>query len=268
MVIKRRIIVQGNKNDVNKEMKKIATSKEIITVEMINENPQKYYGVNVKYECQNHETKWKIFSSDGEKIYLIASDYISTKYIPCQNDDRLKYIVSFENIARHYKNILGKENAEPVKYMLDKIIWKYFGGFVNTKYAEYATGGPTLELLIESYNKKYWKNYMYKLIDDDRTTGYLISANGGITWEIHNINIMLSIDDGLYVISNEEKAYGYWLSSFSNTHHRYYLYCVVYDGCISCAEKYVRTLGFRPVICLKPGVSIKKLSDGTYELVL
>ncbi len=325
MKVKRKIIIQGNRNDVNKEMKdvvstkpierlseasqkrseactelncrqylmkeKIATSKEIVTLEMINRNPQKYYGVNVNYECENNETRWKLFYSDF-RIYLIASDYIPSKYAAYGIYGRKIYVndeycLSFNNVIEDYKRLEDimmrcsshrwvQDNIEPqiahlryaedivantaAYYMLDAKAWSKF---VNSRYAEYAIGGPTIEMLIESYNKKNDKNHIcYSQLG----VGYEASdENGKDTIDYY----LPRVNDELYMIESTKKAYGYWLS---NANPRVFreneLGTVGYDGFIQFVDLKKTSIGLRPLVCLNSDVRLSKLSDGTYELVL
>ena len=56
----------------------------IITAKNVTENPNKYYGVEVReYICNSKGvSKWRIFHADNSNIYLIADDYISNEYVP------------------------------------------------------------------------------------------------------------------------------------------------------------------------------------------
>ena len=68
--------------------------------------------------------------------------------------------------------------------MLDIEAWKYFAG----ENAEYAIGGPTIELLMNSYSQKYEVDYRAKA---NSLVGYQISNDGGGSWS-NSINYMLN----------------------------------------------------------------------------
>ena len=146
--------------------------------------PIEDYGKEVKgYTLSGITTgvKWKIFLEDGQNIYLIADNYIEKNNIPQSkgrhslgdglyprsayfNDEVLgdysgaKDIVENTKLSEKYnkwayahpETIYGGIKA--VAYMLDtsKDVW---GKYANNNYAEYAIGGPTLEIFCESYKK-------------------------------------------------------------------------------------------------------------------
>ena len=92
-------------------------------------------------------------------------------------------------------------NMKSVAYMLDTKAWS---GFATDK-ADYAIGGPTVELLFKSYNQKYTTNY---IAEATSSTGYMIGENG-----IVNTYSFYLTSDPLYIITSNANAYAYWLAS-------------------------------------------------------
>ena len=174
-------------------------------------------------------------------IYLIASDYIPYDVIPYstnssgettsnkpeKGNSSYPRTAEFRRILNDYKGsasitdsrIKGLnnsyfntkrysstyENMKAVAYMLDTKAWS---GFAVSGKADYAIGGPTIELLFKSYNQKYpGTNYVAEATSN---TGYKIGENG--TANAYNLYLS-NTSDPLYVITSTYNAYAYWLAS-------------------------------------------------------
>ena len=113
-------------------------------------------------------------------------------------------------------------NMRAVAYMLDTDVWSVYAG----DKAEYAVGGPSIELFLKSYNEKYGTKYVAEAIS---TVGYKIGLDSA-----SSDNITLSqTDDLLYVIPTYTKASGMWLASPANNNPNYnqnYLMYIGYKG--------------------------------------
>ncbi len=244
---------------------------------------------------------WKILYADKNNIYLIADNYIEKENLPNStteqevsttnkpNDGTNAKAAYFNNILvdytgserikdkklkklndkYFYKTENGKEienfastdnNMKSVAYMMDITAWNSKFKDTNNK-AEYAIGGPTIEMLIKSYNQKYKVNYQMKV---QNSIGYEISKDGGKNWGTF-YSEMLSIKDDLYVISSIKDANAMWLASPSN-------YSASAVMAISCGgaviyNGYANTnTGFRPVIALKSDVKLQENIDGSYSI--
>ena len=245
--------------------------------------------------------KWMIFNIDDENIYLIASDYINTDYCPTKNGATVTKSssyprgASFSGVYNQYAGSsdvtqVGKElnydyflnpekaytstssNMKAVAYMLDTNAWS---GFREEGVAEYAIGGPTIELLFEAYNKAHpddeYPNGKYKARAKS-ATGYEISTDGGEeggnTWsdDITSSADYLNDSDPTFVINSTANAYGMWLASPSaiNTD------CVMavrYYGRVSYRDYSNTTYGFRPLVCLESRIELKKTGENIYEII-
>ena len=144
-------------------------------------NPQKYYGAYVDYTTTNtlsEKYKWRIFYATNSNIYLIASDYVSVADLPttakgnkpANSNTSYPKAAPFNNIINDYtgsasitedmkwfnKDYFDKgysstnNNMKAVAYLLDKAIWtdKFKGNG-----AEYVVGGPSLDMVLTSYNQ-------------------------------------------------------------------------------------------------------------------
>ena len=270
----------------------ISILKPIETTDIAN-NPNKYYGQYVDYKPKNGEAdvKWKIFyagktpGTNTNNIYLIADDYISATYAPKGKRNTAitahsTYRLSFDNVINDYigssdiTNSLVKpwlwyldmhpentnNNMKAVAYMLDTNVWDTFTD--NAGKAEYAIGGPTLDLFCTSYNKKY----------PNKTINYNMSGTGysaRLSTDRYGDNTVDIENDSLYVISEGNKATGMWIASPGDmdknamwmTSYGIYIGNGGYGGSYNDDG-----IGFRPIVCLKSDVQLVQQSDGTYSI--
>ena len=245
-------------------------------------DPTTYYGARVTNYTANGISDWRIFYSDGSNIYLITSDYIDPAKLPSKdvakpantNSDYPK-AAPFDNIITKYSgssNITDEKmkafnsdyfekeytstnnNMKAVAYMLDKDIW---GDFVNSSVAEYAVGGPSVEMLLKSYSEKNNVDYRAQA---SSATGYQVSNNGGTSYANY-IGEMLSTGENLYVLPQNKGANAMWLASPS-AYHAYGVVGVTYNGYVSSNGYADTTVGFRPLVCLNSNILLNEVSGG------
>ena len=268
--------------------------------------PNDYYGEYVNYQPSNGDpdVKWRIFyagtnpndSSDTtNRIYLIADDYIDVDYAPdskkgTEMNKSYPYQVWFTDIINNgdysgssditnslvkpWLNFLNSsygryntnENMQVVAYMLDTNVWSIFKD--NEGKAEYAIGGPTLDMFCASYNQKYTnKQIQYK----SNNNGYSIKWSTDYDYSSDFGLYGLQKNDSLYVINSDDRAYHTWLASPASSNYTDYLIVITYDGRLY-GDYYCGYAGgnmpngFRPIICLKSDVKLIKQSDGTYNI--
>ena len=255
------------------------------------DNASEYYGKTVTNYTANGVSDWKIFHSDGTNIYLISSGYLPIDKIPATkggssivntnssypkaaslspavNDSNYSSgsaSISNSNPARKWlKSYLdsyssSNNNMKAVAYMLDTDVWNVY----RANKAEYAIGGPTVEMLMESYSKKMGVDYQAKATS---ATGYPISKDGGANWA-YSYSGMLSTSETLYVLPSYSTsgANVMWLASPSASGGGNVLYVTCYGGVGY--DYYNNTyLGFRPVVCLNSKVSVTDNGDGSVTL--
>ena len=209
------------------------------------------YGEKVtNYTCSNTTgvSTWRIFYADTENIYLIADDYINIDNVPKKekivdndssgNHSRLSMqnVLSdyhggaatidstFANkwISSYWKNnsTSTKPNIKAVAYMLDTNAW-------NTLYkgenAEYAIGGPTIEMFAKSWNDTHSGNKQIGCEAKSNSNGYRVKfANGSYD----NWISTLAQDEynSMYIKSNNTKADGMWIASPSASYDSYLMF--------------------------------------------
>lgn len=250
------------------------------------ENPTEYYGKSITNYSANGVEDWKIFYSDGSNVYIITSDYIDPVKLPEKDGakpdqgDATNYpkAARFNNILRKYSgtaNITDEKmkafnsdyfdnnytstnnNMKAVAYMLDKDIWS---DFVNRTVAEYAVGGPSVEMLLKSYcGKVPEKKDLYKT-QAPSATGYQVSNNGGTSYA-NGITGMLNRNETLYVLPQSSGANDMWLASPSAYGNRALMF-VGYNGGVSFGYYDNVYVGFRPLVCLNSDIQLEAYEGG------
>ena len=211
----------GNPKQSNtvSSIKVVAILKDI-TAEMIAANPTKYYGkVVTNYTAINGWSEWKIFHSDGNNIYLITNDYITSEYIPYSTKNKTttnnkpqstsNIGINLTNILNDYtgsadittenpaykwlENYLSKYpsctgyNMKAVAYLMDTTAWR---GFTDGEKASYAIAGPPIELFFQSYNLVHPTGQYTPSVFN--TTGYR-DDSGGIIFGKNEYNGLYSL---------------------------------------------------------------------------
>ena len=259
------------------------------------------------YECASNSAivtetdipgKWMIFNIDENNIYLIASDYITS--VPegkaggkpsVGSSSSYPRGVSFSNILNDYTDEdgdgqtdisdIGKQlnksyftdnnykstnsNMKSVAYMLDTNAWSGFKG----DEAEYAIGGPTIELFFEAYNKAHGTSANQYQARAKSTTGYEITTDGGTTWgdttRFAGGNYLVT-NDPTFVINTSKNVYAMWLASPSADYTSNVM-GVNYRGFVHYDSYSTTRIGFRPLVSLKSDVELRKTGDNTYEII-
>jgi len=238
------------------------------------------------------EYKWQIFGTDGQNIYLVASDYInnppnSKNQTITETENNFEFIMDkviqdyegsnsiqnedLKNLNGNYYKLLASQNKQvthdnmkAVSYMMDTSIWNPL--FCDSRFASYAIGAPTLELLVSSYNKKYDGNYILGTLElnDELSAktiadkGYYISEDDKTTWKSSTQNNETLSSDSIYTI-NSGKSWRMALASPCGDGMKL-LYRLMGAGSISVCDctSTDAICSFRPIVCLNSNVKIKK----------
>mgnify|MGYP001853147405 CR=1 FL=1 len=260
------------------------------------QNPSLYYGsivsnYTINQNIQDENIQWKIFYADKENIYLITSDYVKNSNIPNgkKGSTILKhgdYNGSFDTVLSDYNGandikeqkirnlntdyfeindyIKNNENnnMKAVAYMLDKTQWDLY---CNKDYADYAIGGPTLQLFIDSWNSKGYTQLYYNNVNKN---GYYVGDNQTPDTLFINLVNDNEIHDVLYFpheyLWNNIK--GYWLASPSAYHQSDYVMRCSGVGALGNDMYNKDIVSFRPVVCLKSRVVLTKQENGQYKI--
>ena len=302
---KRKYIVNQDGDVIEKEG--------LLASEITSENYGKYVinysDIDVADGGESQKSDWQIYytgkvgNESEEHIYLISSNYISVESIPASknnhtlNKGSYPYSVEVTNILGDYPNgsdDVAEEtrylngayyeyltynhvsstdnNMKVVAYMCDTSVWNKF----KTSKADFAIGGPTIELLFKSYNKKYGTNYLAGSLESNETskdsegksvesinkTGYRISNNGGNSWTT-GYNYTVITQDTTYIL-RQGNTRGIWLASPSAVAQ--FIMRVDSNGQVDSDGIFGTHQGFRPIVCLKADVQLEKVDDG-YRIV-
>ena len=173
-----------------------------------------------------------------------------------------------------FPNKRTETNKIAIASMLDTTVWKgYMDKSNKTGKAKYAIGGPTIEMLFNSYNEKKGlfnaqNKGKYQVDVPSEGTygcGYKISEDYGTSWNmsISNSNNYLDTTDKLYI---NGYRWGFWIASPSqNGSSR--MIVLGSQGIVSNGEYNLTDIGFRPIVCLKAGTNLEKVENGKYKIV-
>ena len=285
-----KVVVKDKVGNVAEKSTTITTTDyPIVSAADITANAIEYYGAEVTgYTCTNSAavTKWRIFYADSTNIYLIADDYIASQYAPNgQNGNSIyvnsTYKLSMNNVYEDYTgaewistNSKGKKwlsqflnsyrtstnvNIRAVAYMMDTNVWSTFAG---TK-AEYAMGGPTLELFCASYKQTHPSKYIDYNIGN--SNGYEIKLSTDSSYNSFVEGLPKDDFNQIYIKSDTSKANGMWLACTSFLYSNGLMHAH-YSGGVYSTYYNTTPLGFRPIVCLKSDVRLKKTSGGVYAI--
>ena len=160
-----------------------------------------FYGDKVNYSA-NGVTDWKIFSKDGDNIYLITSD--------CVEGNTLKVNHPIATNG-NYVYTTDLQNTTLVNWMINTSNWS---DFVNTIYAEQALGGATLAQLAVSANGKLGTSYTADSIQGETLNDVLYKASDSYwmatsylndtkkVWRMHALGFLQSNDATIENTSN------------------------------------------------------------------
>ena len=268
-------------NDGKPDTSKILTAADI-TVE-------DYGGSISNYSSKNGaNVGWKIFHSDGSNIYLISDNYVTNQYRPTGKggttynssygsyganlNSRSDYTgasdITSSNPAKKWLSKFTytstSNNIRSTAYLMDTNVWSNFTD--NEGHAEYAIGGPTIELFAASYNR----THTTKTIETQASkTGYTVKWNDeeyntdGDNFWIEG----LSKSENLYIINDSygSTVFGMWLASPSAVGGNYMIN-VTCDGLVDYDSYTYNKVGIRPIVVLKNSTKIQKQNDGTYKI--
>lgn len=187
------------------------------------------YGKKINYSA-NGVDDWKVFYNDGVNVYIIASDYLDISSIITPIDfEKMEMVNNNDYIVSWNENV--ETNIEAAGTLTNTDNWT---AFANGKGGESATGGPTYEMLANSWNQ-------------NKETNSIV---------LEPTNWIEGINDstGLYIPHTDviESCNGYWLASTNNIYSES-LYsiknvnAIYYNGIANNNSNN----GIRPVVCLK-----------------
>lgn len=219
--------------------------------EITEKNVADYYGREVENYTQN-DTKYRLFYIDFEgkfgemgTVYIMA-DYIAateslSAYNAYQSND-IETMKKLNPIWAEKDGNIDLKNKHVASWLCNTNEWKDYAN----ENANYAVGGPSIEMFCESYNQVY--NANFKL--DVNEIGYLISKND----KDYNPSMKNIYNDTTKSIYNTENV-TYWMCSNAGSN----LYCLDvsdYNDKGIGDNGYGMVLGFRPIVSIKNNFKI------------
>ena len=214
---------------------------------------------NPKYKaCFAKDENWEIKGpivengewSKGNASNTLSNNPLTSKY--------LKWAIAYPGSTNY--------SARALAYMMDMDKWKNFAGDVN---GAIAIGGPTMELLVNSFNAVHSgeneKLGTYEnIIDGTNATqyGYKVKKGTG-EWREMGPSPEFGAESNMWCIQSTEKADAMWLASPSTTNNSNQNMANVdasnYRGYYNIEYFYC---GFRPLVAIprENKVAIKKIS--------
>lgn len=202
--------------------------------------PKCYGKLVTNYQCdadgEYSDLKWRIFYKDKENIYLIADDYVPYNNLPISAGGTAlakqgNYSAEFTPVINDYTGsewIIKNTNENAIKwlnwvtaypdsdndnikataYMMDTNVWgEKFAG----SEAEYAIGGPTLELFCASYKVTHPDKYI-EYNSDSSSIGYEMRLNNE-SYVPHISGLPKDEFDSIYIKGDTSHAAGMWIGS-------------------------------------------------------
>ena len=264
-----------------------------IGADEIKKAPSSYYGkVVTGYTCDSPGvTTWRIFYADESNIYLIADDYISAENAPdgkggsklykhstyqlsfddvykdysgaswiSQNSKGAKWLSGFLNANSYNTSSSTNINIRAVAYMMDTNVWSIYAG----DNAEYAIGGPTLELFCASYKDTHPNRYIECSVTN--ANGYSVKWSDAGSYSNYISGLARDEFNKIYIKSDTDNATALWLASPSADYSNGVVYAYSY-GNVGSTDSYSSYLGFRPLVCLRSEVQLEAVDENTYKIV-
>ena len=255
-----------------------------ITAQMVAEHPETYYGLKVtNYTSTNGQNDWRIFYSDGDHIFLITGDYVDLSVA-----NRLSSNTGMTKIGDKYRVYWKTEpsslqtvddtvktrfkatgytlnssnaNSKCVSRLLNTSNWESYKD--NNGMAEYAVGGSTIEMWMDSWNKRYPSDKLY--CNNTNSNGYYVGTSSKPTNSYIDSSVM-SVKEGyknstLYypcksgVSDGADNCHSYWLASPSALNSIGVL-LVFYNGHVSFNGYFSTNMGLRPVVSLNSEIKV------------
>lgn len=242
----------------------------------------KNYGDKVEYSA-NGVDEWKILYCEGDKVFIISSDYVPNDKINVNNLGMTKngmYSVYWDNVPDMQKTLQNKlfkaisyslnntyDNSKCVSTLLNTNNWN---DFVN-KYADYAIGGATVEMWMASWNEKYPDEKLY--CNNTNEYGYFVGTeNNPIDLFIRPQVLEKYIgyakaDTNNYLYFphkesiDEDNCRSYWLASPNAKITGNQIVNISCWPYVDNSDYNTKTRAIRPVVCLKSDLIGEYVND-------
>ena len=236
---------------------------------------------------------WRIFYIDDTNIYIISAGYVKSDLIGTWENNKLNTIglerdksnygdysvwwnqndvnsmSGLQNVTAPARFLFSgytlnssNANSKIVSTMLNTNNWN---NFVNEN-ADYAIGGPTLEMFCTSFNQKY-PDETYP-IDCGKTDdyGYYVFEPYSDVWTTSMCGPSDFFGDLYFLEDWADVTYYYWMASPTGEYEDS-LWTVNYSGYIA-GNGYGCDMAIRPVVSLKSSISLDKADGETVWTII
>ena len=196
----------------------------------IRANPQAYYGKKVtNYKASDSDTNtYRIFYVDKDNyfkdgyntIYLKAdfSGIVSCSTSYDANQTLIKKMnplwATKGNTVKAKTTTISNENEQAAAWLCDPSKWT---AYCDTDKANYAIGGPSVEMYVKSYNQTHGDDALGCQYQTNDVPGYIYKVNNTIQnggWYTNNDTLDYSMTyKSMYCGQNGKKTGAWWLAS-------------------------------------------------------
>ena len=237
-------------------------NKPVLTAAAVKSNLSSYLGKTVNYKVGYEDAssygneEWEIFYADEEHIYIITRGHLESEALettgyngtsdftpdnlqskfPAVAQGLLNKTYDPTSIGNELKYASANSNMYATQYLLDSTVWNSFAN----DYADWAIGGPTFELFVNSYNAYYPENIVTLEIPE----------GAGYSTPLYGTN---AVPSGTYL--NHLTSTLYWLACPSAGITSYMLAVGGGNGSVGSTD-FSESFVFRPVVCLDSDIQI------------
>ena len=196
----------------------------------IRANPQAYYGKKVtNYKASDSDTNtYRIFYvdkdnyfKDGYNTIYLKADYTgggscSTSYDASQTlIKRMNPLWATKgNTVAAKTTTISNQNEQAAAWLCDPSKWT---AYCDTDKANYAIGGPSVEMYVKSYNQTHGDDALGCQYQTNNVPGYIYKVNNTIQnngWNTNSDTLDYSMKyKSMYCGQNENKTGFWWLAS-------------------------------------------------------
>ena len=233
----------------------------------IRANPQAYYGKKVtNYKASDSDTNtYKIFYVDKDNDF---KDGYNTIYLKADVSGSVTCSTSYDanqtlikkmnplwatkgNTVAAKTTTISNENEQAAAWLCDPSKWT---AYCDTDKANYAIGGPSVEMYVKSYNQTHGDDALGCQYQTNDAPGYGYKVNGTIQssgWYTYNDTLDYSMTyKSMYCGQNGNKTGNWWLASPSANYSYYVCHVAGNSARLDCAAYYSAN-GVSPLVSLK-----------------
>ena len=233
----------------------------------IRANPQAYYGKKVtNYKASDSDTNtYKIFYVDKDNDF---KDGYNTIYLKADFSGSVRCSTSYDasqtlikrmnplwatkgNTVKAETTTISNENEQLVAWLCDPSKWT---AYCDTDKANYAIGGPSVEMYVKSYNQTHGDDALGCQYQTDNAPGYIYKVkatiqNGGTYTEDNTLDYSMTYKS-MYCGQNGKKTGEWWLASPSASGSNLVCHVNGYFACLATGYPYA-SFGVSPLVSLK-----------------